>query len=146
MSDQNFPEGVLGLRLLAAAAVLTGNAAETPAHPDAALLELCEQVLDLHAKHEAIWREARMMHDPFVGNPKYEAEMAKREECVATWKPLLGRIGKIRSKTGVGVYAKAMVLRNSYGTAPRLVLSLAEDLVTCPGLRAAIWPAAAEGK
>ena len=148
MNDRNFPDGVLGLRLLATAAVLGGKETEIPAqpHPDAELLELCAQVLDLHAQHDAIWREARELPRPWMDDQTYRQEMAKRKDCAKIWKPALGRIGRIPSKTGAGIYAKAMVIRDGSGTAPALVLSLVEDLVACPGLRAAIWPTTMEGK
>lgn len=146
MSDHNFPDGVLGLRLLAAAAIVVGKELPAPAHPDAGLLELCAEVLDLHAKRDALWREARQMCPATIGNPAYSAKMKERERCVLDWKPLLTRIGKIPSKTGAGVYAKALVLRDGDGTAPQLAMSVAADLVNCPGLRASLWPAAVEGK
>jgi hypothetical protein len=53
----------------------------------------------------------------------------------------MARVGKIAANTAAGVYVKAMVLRASYGTAPQLALSIARDLVNCPGLRSALWPA-----
>ena len=50
----------------------------------------------------------------------------------------------MRASTAAGVYAKAtiVVAKCGYMTAPNFMLSLANDLVNCPELRAMLWPAA----
>jgi hypothetical protein len=40
-----------------------------------------------------------------------------------------------------GIYAKAAVVRASKTGAADLAMSLAQDLLGCPGLRASLWPA-----
>jgi hypothetical protein len=55
--------------------------------------------------------------------------------------PLLSAIRKLRAKTAAGIYAKALVCRCSRTGAPFLAMSLAEDLIACPGLRVSLWPA-----
>jgi hypothetical protein len=51
------------------------------------------------------------------------------------------RIRKMKATTAAGIYAKAAVVRASKTGAADLAMSLAEDLLACPGLRAALWPA-----
>jgi len=145
MSTHEFSPLVARLRDAACQAVKVGAIAEGAPHPDAELLELCAKVLDLRAEHDAIDREARKMPDAFVDNPAFKAEMDKRDNVTNSWRTPLARISKFPAKTAVGIYAKAHVLRIGRGDAPRLALSLAEDLVRCPGLRASLWPAEREG-
>jgi hypothetical protein len=144
MSGHDFASSLRNLRQLASTAARTGTTSSAPDHPDAELLKLCADVLDLHAEEERFSREASGIAHGTIANPAYRAVLDNRDACAAAWKPLLARIGKIPSKTPAGVYAKAMVLRRGYGTAPKLSLSLAEDLVACPGLRSSIWPAGGE--
>ncbi|MGH7104218.1 MAG: hypothetical protein ACREFJ_17690 [Acetobacteraceae bacterium] len=47
------------LRALAAEAVRTGSVTEPEPHPDAELLALCAQVLELTAEHDSIFEAAR---------------------------------------------------------------------------------------
>jgi hypothetical protein len=56
-------------------------------------------------------------------------------------KPAMGRIRKMKATTAAGIYAKAAVVRASKTGAADLAMSLAEDLLACPGLRATLWPA-----
>jgi hypothetical protein len=132
---------VAQLRKAATTAVRTGKVDASPSHPNADLLVLCALILDLRAKYDAIDREARTMPSPYVGNPAFDAELAKRNAVKRACMSPMARVGKIAANTPAGVYAKAMVLRASYGTAPQLALSIARDLVNCPGLRSALWPA-----
>jgi hypothetical protein len=59
---------------------------------------------------------------------------------------MLTRLGRMRASTAAGIYAKAAIVatRRGYMTAPRFVLSLAEDLVKNPTLRQSLWPAEVE--
>lgn len=135
------------LRDMAARAVLRGKAEEPEPHPDAELLAVCGLVLDLAAGLEAISREMDALP------PCYECQ--SRDEGWEARKPLwaeygridremrkpMRRIGTLRATTPAGIFAKALVLRRSKGNAPRLALTLAQELLDCPGLRAAIWGA-----
>lgn len=56
-------------------------------------------------------------------------------------KPALIRIRKMKTTTAAGIYAKAAVVRASKTGAADLAMSLAQDLLDCPGLRASLWPA-----
>jgi hypothetical protein len=142
MSEHEFTTLVSRLRDAACQAAKGGAIAESAPHPDAELLELCAKVLDLRAEYSAIDREARKMSDPpFMGNPAFAAEMQKRDEVKDSCRAPMARLCKFQAKTAAGIYAKAHVLRVSHGGAPRLALSVAEDLINCPGLRASLWPA-----
>ena len=56
-------------------------------------------------------------------------------------KHLTRAAAKIEARTAAGIFAKAMVVRASRSGAAGLGVSLAEDLINCPGLRASLWPA-----
>ena len=52
--------------------------------------------------------------------------------------------GKARSSQNAlktGIYAKAAIVRASKTGAQDLAMSLAQDLLDCPGLRTSLWPA-----
>jgi len=48
---------------------------------------------------------------------------------------------KIKATTAAGIYAKAMAVRASKTGAANVAMSLAQDLLDAPGLRATLWPA-----
>jgi hypothetical protein len=137
--SESLDAAVAQLRKVAAIAARTGNAPASPPHPDADLLQLCATILDMRAEYDAIDREARKMPGPYRGNPNFDAELDKRDRVKRACMAPMARVGKVAATTAAGVYAKAMVLRASHG-APQLALSIAEDLVSCPGLRSALWP------
>jgi hypothetical protein len=78
---------------------------------------------------------ARKEHDRL-----YEASI----EGIKRAKPLLRRIRKMRAVTGPGIFAKALSRAVLITGAADLAMSLAEDLITCEGLRATLWPAGPE--
>ena len=141
MSNREYAPIVARLRDLARTAAASGKHRHAAPTPDAELLELCSQVMDRRAEHDSIDREARKMTRAFMTNPAFAAEMKKKDALVAKWRSPLSRISKFEAKTAAGVYAKAHILRMSFGCAPRLAQSLADDLVNCAGLRAHLWPA-----
>ena len=126
--------------------------ADGPPHPDADLLDLCAEALH-HLSHAEKARAARRLNNW----PSLEGEA--RKVAQAEWERLYGvyregesagkaplfRITKMKATTAAGIYAKAMVVRCSQTGAAGLAMTLAEDLIACPGLRAALWPATAEG-
>lgn len=129
------------LREIAGQAVAGEAIEDAASHPDAELLELCATVLDLTAEANSIDREARRSKDPNITNPKFKEEMNKRDVKRDEARSPMARLSKHPARTAAGIYAKAFVLRTRHGTAPRLAMTLAEDLVMCPGLRALLWPA-----
>lgn len=145
MSDGTHSDAMLRLRFLIASAPLTGEEGLPAAqpHPDAALLEMCATYLDLCAEADAIDREARRQPSPCRGNPEFDAARGRCKEKEMEAKCILARLGKTQAATAAGVYAKAtiVVTKRGYMSAPNFMLSLAEDLVRCPGLRAILWPA-----
>lgn len=67
-----------------------------------------------------------------------------RDDATRAFSHLLRRAAKIAATTAAGIYAKALAVRSSHTGAATLAMSLANDLIACPGLRASLWPAEAE--
>lgn len=131
------------LRELARSAAGSGKVPEAPQHPDAELLELCATVLNPRAEAASIDREARrsMGRNATRDNPAFVAEMEKRNEAMRKLRSPMARVCRFSAKTPSGLYSKALVLRASYGGAVQLTLSLVDDLLRNPALRAALWAA-----
>jgi hypothetical protein len=149
MSDTkpNFGQAIAQLRLLAITS--TDNAlTEGPVNADRQLLDLCADALHslVHAErayHSRDW-------SGLTAKTKAEADAARAKDAELraeygtgrkSAKPLLGRIRKMKATTAAGIYAKAAVVRESKTGAADLAMSLAQDLLDCPGLRASLWPA-----
>jgi hypothetical protein len=111
---------------------LLGNG---PAHPDARLLDLCAAALHLLTHgNEALARCHAEHHGP---NANASFEEYRRD--ISRAKPLLRVIAKLPpAATAAGIYAKALVVRSSRTGAPALAMTLAADLIACPGLRASL--------
>jgi len=122
--------------------------AEGPGQPDHQLLDLCGDALHLlkqaqsvHTQRDAVWatRLRREWTDHDRARDDELCEQGRRFEAQAS--QLLRRAKKIRATTAAGIYAKALIVRASACGAPLLAMSLAEDLIDCPGLRQSLWPA-----
>lgn len=128
-----------------------------PVHPDHELLEMCAEAMHsrkMHDEHYAIWRkgnhqrqqncvrETRYYTDPEVAACK--AELKSAVDYESSMRRVIFKVKKIRATTAAGVYAKALIVRSSRSGATLLAMSLAEDLIDCPGLRESLWPAAGE--
>jgi hypothetical protein len=121
---------------------------EGQVNADRHLLDLCAATLHalVHAErarragHEVIQRD---FHDQTAENlrPVWLALHADATLGTQSAKPLLGRIRKMKARTAAWIYAKAAVVRASKTGAANLTMSLAQDLLDCPGLRARLWPA-----
>jgi hypothetical protein len=121
--------------------------AEGPPDPDYLLLDLCGDALHLtkQANKIAEERDASIPADPRAWTAEY---MKRRYESVQQEgalnneaRKLLNRAAKLKATTPAGIYAKALLVRNSKTGAAVLAMSLAEELVECEGLRASLWPA-----
>jgi hypothetical protein len=53
----------------------------------------------------------------------------------------LSKAKKLKATTAAGIYAKALIVRSSKSGARLLAMSLADDLIACPGLRESLWSA-----
>ncbi len=113
-----------------------------PPCPDAKLLDLCSEIVHQARVAEAAEQRSRVSPYPWPGDPRrpeYDAlcEVHRKENhrlgC------LLRQAGKLHATTGVGIYAKALAVRHSSSGAHKLSLTLAEDLIANPGLRALLW-------
>lgn len=125
--------------------------ADGPPHPDADLLDLCAEALH-HLGHAQKAFDARRVRYWQTGTEdERRARYAEDERLLAAYhesdragKPAMARIAKMKATTAAGIFAKAMVVRCSKTGAAGLAMTLAEDLIACPGLRAALWPAEVE--
>ncbi len=109
---------------------------EGPVNADRQLLDLCADALHslVHAERGYAARKAR------CEDHHYESWQEYHEEKKSA-KPMMHRIRKLKATTAAGIYAKAAVVRASKTGAADLAMSLAQDLLDCPGLRASLWPA-----
>jgi hypothetical protein len=123
---------------------------EGPVHLDHNLLDLCANALH-HLAHAQKAYDAR---PEWVHLPKAEQQAAlatsdwlydEHKNSEAMGKPYLLNISKLKARTAAGIYAKAMVVRASKTGAAGLAMTLAADLLDCPGLRASLWPPLTEG-
>ncbi len=122
--------------------------ADGPPHPDADLLDLCAEALHFMTQAKKTYAARPQYTSGMEWTDAHRAEdhrlFQEGRSHEATAKPRLVRISRIRATTAAGIYAKAMVVRCSQTGAAGLAMTLAEDLIACPGLRAALWPAEAE--
>ena len=128
---------------------------EGPVQPDHQLLDLCAEALHyrrLHDEAHAAWRAnyAQRLADcarkpgrqlPAADRAASNAEQAQADGYVSAMRRVLFKAKKIKATTAAGIYAKALIVRSSKSGAPLLAMSLADDLIKCPGLRASLWPA-----
>jgi hypothetical protein len=121
---------------------------EGPVNADRILLDLCAEALHrvIHAERamaarETIWGQTRTKAEDAALRAKNDDLYAEYNAGVKSAKPMLYHIKKIKATTAAGIYAKAAIVRASKTGAADLAMSLAQDLLDCPGLRAALWPA-----
>lgn len=121
---------------------------EGPVSPDRELLDTCAEAL-------ALFRAAADFYgqrpDGRAG-PLSEADRKRSyelyqqgREADRTASGKLRRIRGFRAETPAGIYAKALVVRQSKTGANDLARSLAEDLVSNTALRALLWAERQEG-
>jgi hypothetical protein len=123
---------------------------EGPVNPDRNLLDLCADALHHLAHGEKAYRARDLDYGDNAAEYaafrlRHAARMAEYNAGVKSAKPLLIRIRKVKATTAAGIYAKAAVVRASKTGAADLAMSLAQDLLDCPGLRAILWPTGGEG-
>jgi hypothetical protein len=150
MSDTkpNFGPAIAQLRLIATTS--HDNAlTEGPVNADRQLLDLCADALHSLVHAERAYHSRDYYHHlTEMTKAAAAAERARDDDLMAEYdagrksaKPLLGRIRKLKATTAAGIYAKAAVVRASKTGAADLAMSLAQDLLDCPGLRASLWTA-----
>jgi len=152
-TKQNRPDFSPAIALFRDIAAQSADAmlTEGPVNPDHRLLDLCAEALH-HCTAEAQIGAKRRQ---FYGRDYMTLTEAERHAALladkvdlADWqehqrlaKPSLVTLAKLKAATPAGIYAKAAVVRASKTGAANLAMSLAEDLLDCPGLRAILWPA-----
>lgn len=115
-------------------------------HPDAGLLDLCVEIARLRGVAEAAWRRFADTPVGWSKEQRVERDTLRAQERVASraLSCLLRRAGSLAATTPAGIYAKAIAVRTSKTGAALLGVSLAEDLIDNPALRASLWSAAQE--
>jgi hypothetical protein len=143
----NFSAAIAQLRHIAATSA--DNAlTEGPVNADRLLLDLCAEALHALVHAERAYHSRDWSHLGNQTKAESDATRAQNHDLMAEYfggiksaKPAMGRIRKMKATTAAGIYAKAAVVRASKTGAADLAMSLAQDLLDCPGLRAALWPA-----
>jgi hypothetical protein len=118
-----------------------------PPRPDAQLLELCAEIAaarEMQKQAEGAWGGKPFPYPGEADRPAYDAHLRAVKVADRNYTYLLRAAGKLRATTGAGIYAKALAIRASKTGAAVLAISLAEDLIGNPALRAALWAAAPE--
>ena len=121
---------------------------EGPVNADRQMLDLCAGALQslkhaerAYTSRDSEWHTAKTQAEKHAARLEDEALMAEYYEGTRNAKPAMARIRKMKATTAAGIYANAAVVRASKTGAADLAMSLAEDLLAAPGLRAALWPA-----
>jgi hypothetical protein len=119
---------------------------EGPVNADRQLLDLCAEALHalVHAERanrSRSWDYSKTETEIAVQRIKNAELMGEYYGGTKSAKPAMSRIRKMKATTAAGIYAKAAVVRASKTGAADLAMSLAQDLLDCPGLRASLWPA-----
>jgi hypothetical protein len=120
---------------------------EGPVNADRLLLELCAEITHGLKLRNLAWDRRRALPAAaFMAKTRDEAiavDEARRtsDRADKNYSAMLRAAAKIKATTAAGIYAKAMAVRASTTGAANLAMSLAEDLLDCPGLRASLWPA-----
>ena len=126
---------IAAFRQLAAQAVAAGAVADAPPHPDAELLVLAEEVLDLRRRVDALCTPAPRPPGLFWTRPELRsfeearAKMAVLSETMETKRLKARRAGVLPAQTLAGLTAKALIVRACNGGAAALARSLADDLM-----------------
>jgi hypothetical protein len=119
---------------------------EGPVNADRNLLDLCAEALHalVHAERSyrsRDWDYGKTEAENNAWRARDRELMDEYNNGTKSAKPAMGRIRKMKATTAAGIYAKAAVVRASKTGAADLAMSLAQDLLDCPGLRASLWPA-----
>ncbi len=120
---------------------------EGPVNADRLLLDLCAEITHgLKVRNTAWERRRNLPPAVFTGKTREEAaaiDDARRvsDRADKNYSAMLRAAAKIKATTAAGIYAKAMAVRASTTGAANLAMSLAEDPLAAPGLRASLWPA-----
>ncbi|HWA81678.1 MAG TPA: hypothetical protein VG848_15375 [Acetobacteraceae bacterium] len=117
---------------------------ETP-HPDAELLEFCAEISHQRKIADAAWRRfTEESLSLWCTSARADALYGASRKETQRLDFLLREAGKLRAKTGAGIYAKALAITRLRNGGLGLCKSLAEDLIASPALRATLWGAEPE--
>lgn len=131
------PDVVAILRRLAKLSAEAGADPQASVAADLELLLVCDHIVALMRQLDeatAVWQRTPCQDH----HPKLE-EMRRKKRAL---RPVLHRAMKCRASTPAGLFAKAVAVKRVGAGAAGLAVSLAQDLLNSPELRAAIWPPA----
>ncbi|HUC16546.1 MAG TPA: hypothetical protein VMA37_02540 [Acetobacteraceae bacterium] len=133
------------LRRIAGAAREQPLPVEEKPHFDAELLELCAEISHQRKIADAAWRRfSEESLSLWCSSARADALYAASRKETQRLDFLLREAGKLRAKTGAGIYAKALAITRLRSGGLALCKSLAEDLIDNPALRATLWGAEPE--
>ncbi len=144
-SPPKLSPAIVRLRRIAAAPGDHRLLEDGPPHPDAKLLDLCAEIAHQRKVADAAWqRFSEGGRAPWCSGARADELHDASSKEIQRLDALLREAGKLRAKTGAGLYAKALAVAHAKSGALPLCKSLAEDLITNPALRAALWGAEPE--
>jgi hypothetical protein len=120
---------------------------EGPVQPDHKLIDLCVEIahgrkmVEAAAQRERELPAAAFMCKTPAETVALEKAREGRRSAEKNYSAMLRAAAKIKATTAAGIFAKALAVRSSKSGAADLGVSLAQDLLDCPGLRASLWPA-----
>lgn len=133
-------------------AVQAGDAllGEGPVNPDHELLDSCAGALTLFKQAAEVRKDRDQLfekrgwtdEDRAKNGDLFEHEQFFEKKATQT----LRKARKTPALTPAGIYAKALVVRQSKTGAALLAMTLASDLIACESLRQSLWPATREAK
>jgi hypothetical protein len=121
---------------------------EGSVNADYQLLDLCAEALHHLTAAEQAYAARRANEWIHLQGGAREAAKKLNDELLKEWydrndrgRPAMARIAKMKATAtaAAGIYAKAAVVRASKTGAAGLAMTLAQDLLDCPGLRAVLW-------
>jgi hypothetical protein len=120
---------------------------EGPVQPDHKLIDLCAEIaygrkmMEAAAQRRRDLPAASFMCKTPAQTEAFEQARGDHQGADKNYSAMLRAAAKIKATTAAGIYAKAIAVRSSETGARFLAMSLAQDLLDCPGLRASLWPA-----
>jgi hypothetical protein len=127
------PDAVVMLRRLAKGAAEAGADPQVVVAADLELLLVCDTILMLARQMD----DAVAVYRTHADNGHAHQEWKRLQRAM---KPAMLRATRCRAATPAGMFAKAVAVKRVGLGAAVLAVSLADDLLESPELRAVLWP------
>jgi hypothetical protein len=137
--DASITEALAALSRLADRAMVAGADPSAPVAPDHALLMICDQCILAKRQHDQLEQAWRAMTYDNPEKGRAEDEWLRATRVV---KGLVMKARKFSAQTPAGLFGKAALVSRTGSAAAIVALTLADDLLSSPELRKAVWPAA----